>query len=480
VRRESSQARHPVKKAPVVLLEFNELCPSLMTEFIEAGHLPNFKKLRDASAIFTSEAKERAPFLEPWIQWINVHTGVPFSEHGVELLGESEKVTQPALWDLISEAGMKVWVCGSMNVHCTSDVTGDILPDPWTAERMTRPAELQTYNRFVRKQVQEHSNADAKFGKSDYLKFLAFMASHGLSSTTVKTAVNQLRSEKANGKRWRRAFILDLLQFDVFENIYKKEKPMFSTFFLNSTAHMQHVYWRNMQPELFQIKPTEKEQAEYSSAILEGYVHMDKLVERMLALVGKDATVIFATAISQQPFLGYEDKGGKRIYRPKDIAAFARWAGVQNLKACNPVMAEQFWLEFETHADMVAAAEVLDAVTCDGTPCLSVTREETAIHSGFNIRSQIDHNATLASPAAGVSTKFFDIFYAIEGLKSGMHHQDGLLWIRDPRISKSSNPRVAVESIAPTILDLLDVPIPAHLKDPSLRATPVLAGVGAA
>lgn len=474
-RRVSGHVRRSVKKAPVVLLEFNELCPSLMTEFIEAGHLPHFKKLRDSSAIFTSEAKERAPYLEPWIQWINVHTGVPFSEHGVELLGDAEKVTQPALWDLISEAGMKVWVCGSMNVHCTSKVTGDLLPDPWSAESYTRPADLLTYNRFVRKQVQEHSNADAKFGKADYLKFLSFMMSHGLSMTTIKTAINQLRSEKKNGKRWRRAFILDLLQYDVFEHIYKKESPAFSTFFLNSTAHMQHVYWRNMQPELFTIKPTEKEQREYSSAILEGYVHMDKIIERVLGIAGSDATVIFATAISQQPYLGFEDKGGKRIYRPRDIDAFARWVGVKDLKACNPVMAEQFWLEFETNADMVAAAEVLDRVTCDGKPCLAVNREETAIHCGFNIRTQIEPGAILASPAAGASAKFFDIFYAIEGLKSGMHHQDGLLWIRDSRISKSSNPRVAVESIAPTILDLLDVPIPAHMADPSLRTVQIQA-----
>ena len=461
-----------MKKTPIVLLEFNELCPSLMTEFIEAGHLPNFKKLRETSAIFTSEAKERAPFLEPWIQWINVHTGVPFSEHGIELLGESEKCTVPALWDLISAAGMNVWICGSMNVHCTSGVEGDLLPDPWSAEGYTRPAELRTYNRFVRKQVQEHSNASAKFGKADYLKFLAFMASHGLSSTTITRAINQLRSEKIEGKRWRRAFILDLLQYDVFEHIYKKNRPSFSTFFLNSTAHMQHVYWRNMQPEIFQIKPTEKEQQEYSSAILEGYQHMDKVIARVLDLVGPEATVIFATAISQQPYLLYEDKGGKRIYRPKDIAAFARWAGVKNLKACNPVMAEQFWLEFETHEQMLSAAGILEQVTCNGRPCLSVTREETAIHSGFHIREQIPADAVLASAASSISTKFFDIFYAIEGLKSGMHHQDGLLWIRDARISRSSNPRVAVESIAPTILDLLDIPIPAHMHDPSLRTAP--------
>jgi len=467
-----------MNKRPVILLEFNELCPSLMTEFIEQGHLPNFKKLRDASAIFTSEAKERAPYLEPWIQWINVHTGVPFSEHGVEHLGESEKVTQPALWDLISQAGMKVWVCGSMNVHCTSDVTGDILPDPWTAESMTRPAELLVYNRFVRKQVQEHSNAAAKFSKFDYLKFLSFMLSHGLSLNTIKTAVNQLRNERSNGKRWRRAFILDLLQFDVFENIYKKEKPVFSTFFLNSTAHMQHVYWRNMQPELFQIKPTEQEQKEYSSAILEGYVHMDKLVERMLKLVGDNATIIFLTAISQQPFLNYEEKGGKRLYRPTDIAAFARWAGVQNLVACNPVMAEQFWLQFNTHAEAEAAARLLGTVNVDGELCFGAEGghvEDNALITGFNIRHQIEPGAVLASPTVNATADFFSIFYAIEGMKSGMHHPDGLLWIRDPRIPKSSNPRVAVESIAPTILDLLDVPIPAHLKDPSLIKTPVLA-----
>ncbi len=48
-----------------------------------------------------------------------------------------------------------------------------------------------------------------------------------------------------------------------------------------------------------------------------------------------------------------------------------------------------------------------------------------------------------------------------------------------PRVS----PRVAVESIAPTILDLLDVEIPKHLKDPSLLkpvvAEPELVAVGA-
>ena len=36
----------------MILLEFNELSPSLMETFIEQGYLPNFKRLRDQSQAF--------------------------------------------------------------------------------------------------------------------------------------------------------------------------------------------------------------------------------------------------------------------------------------------------------------------------------------------------------------------------------------------------------------------------------------------
>lgn len=456
-----------MEQRPIVLLEFNELCPALMARFISQGHLPNFKKLRDESAQFISEAEERAPFLEPWIQWINVHTGVPYSVHGIFHLSDGHKVEQPAVWDLISDAGRNVWVCGSMNIHCRTDVNGSVLPDPWSTDVTLKPGLLKTYFEFVRRQVQEHSNADAKFSKKDYLSFLSFMASHGLSSETISTTVKQLMNERSEGKRWRRAFILELLQFDLFANVYKKEKPAFSTFFLNSTAHMQHVYWRNMEPELFAIKPSDDEQKEYSSAIVDGYIHMDKILGRMMELVGTEATIIFGTAISQQPFLKFEEQGGKHIYRPRDIGGFIRWAGVTTAKQCNPVMAEQFWVEFASEAEAAAGAEILKGVHMGGTPALMVSQEGASVFCGFCIRRVIEKNETVTSGAQTVP--FFDLFYKIEGIKSGMHHPDGLLWIRDPRISAPENgEKVKLESIAPTILEMMEIGVPAHMHSPSL------------
>src|SRR5437667_12891418 len=126
---------------------------------------------------------------------------------------------------------------------------------------------------------------------------MRFMPSHGLSSSTVKSIVEQLLAERLGKDRWERVFLMDMLQFDLFSSVYRTLKPHFSTFFLNSTAHLQHMYWRNMEPELFKVKPAPADQEKFKLAILSGYREMDRLVGRVLRLVGDDAVVIFCTAL---------------------------------------------------------------------------------------------------------------------------------------------------------------------------------------
>jgi hypothetical protein len=137
------------------------------------------------------------------------------------------------------------------------------------------PEELNTFFRFIQTNVLEYTNERLPLTTADYLKVGAFLASRGLSAQTVKTVFSSWPPKRDGHNRWRRAVILDRLQFDVFRSYYRKLEPTFSTFFLNSTAHYQHSYWRNMNPEPFQIKPTAAEQAEYAPAVLFGYQEMD-------------------------------------------------------------------------------------------------------------------------------------------------------------------------------------------------------------
>ena len=51
--------------ASVMLIELNELSPPLMDRFIQAGELPNFARFYREAQVYTTDAGEKPPFLEP-------------------------------------------------------------------------------------------------------------------------------------------------------------------------------------------------------------------------------------------------------------------------------------------------------------------------------------------------------------------------------------------------------------------------------
>jgi hypothetical protein len=464
------RARTDAAHTSVILLEFNELSPALIHRFMKAGELPNFDRLYHESHVYTTDAEETAPNLEPWIQWVTVHSGLSFEEHGIFLLGDGHKLQHKCVWDILSDNNLRVWVCGSMNVRYDEPINGCVLPDPWAADSRPYPDELTAWSTFAQRNVQEHTNERVPLSKSDYAKFIAFMVSHGLSLSTAAAIVRQLVAERvAKSERWRRATILDKLQWDVFRWYYRKLKPHFATFFLNSTAHFQHMYWRNMDPGPFKLKPTDDDQARYASAILYGYKEMDKIVGSALALAGRETMVILASALSQQPCLVYEDSGGKTFYRPRVFEDVLHFAGIASPHRVAPVMSEQFHIHFDTEADAGSAAERLQALSVDGRPAMNVEQRGSSVFAGCRIFEQLPQEALLTSGDAAQSAPFFSLFYQAEGIKSGMHHPEGVLWIRHPAKShRVIAERVPLRNVAPTILNLFGVPQPRFMTGAAL------------
>jgi hypothetical protein len=457
------------KSRSVILLEFNELSPGLMDRFMGEHRLPNFRRLYQTSQVYITDAQENAPCLNPWIQWVTVHSGLPYCEHQVFHLGEGHKLQRKCLWDLVSDTGQSVWVCGSMNVRYDLPLNGLLLPDPWTTGAEPYPNTLQPYFRFVRQNVLEHTSERVPLSTSDYVNFLSFMLKHGLSIATIRSVVHQLLTERRGKNRWKRGVILDQLQFDLFHWYYRALRPRFSTFFLNSTAHFQHLYWRNLEPEAFQAKPSTHEQAEFQDAILFGYQEMDKLIGKFLDLCDEDTTLIFATGLSQQPCLKYEELGGKSFYRPRDFEQFLRFVGITAPHTVSPVMSEQFHIFFQSEADACEAEERLKKLRVHGQEAMAVEQRGPGVFSGCSIIQNLPKDAVLTVSNSERRIPFFDLFYQVEGKKSGMHHPDGMLWINqhgaDHRVYDG---KVPLTAIAPTVLDLLDVPKPGFMQERSL------------
>jgi hypothetical protein len=457
----------------VIVLELNELAPALMDRFIAQGHLPGFARLRSESITCVTDAEETAPNLEPWIQWITVHTGLSYSEHGVFLLGDGPKLEAPRIWDMVADAGRRAWICGSMNSAVSSARRENlfVLPDPWAMGVAPQPAGMfDAFFHLVRTYVQEYTRDSPPLTRGDYLRFAHFMVENGLSPKSVIDTLRQLASERTGGTRWKRAAILDRLQWDVFRHNFRKLKPALSTYFVNSTAHYQHFYWRNMQPELFDLRDEASTETGLEDAILFGYQKMDRIVQECLSLAGSEATVVLCSALGAQPMRGYDADGGKQIIRTIDVDALLSYLGVTQRYQYAPVMSDQFHLLFDSQADAVAAQDRMKALKMDdGREVLMARRDGADLHCGVEILMMPPAKAEVVTPHNNQPKPFNALFYPAQGMKSGMHHPDGILWIRTPkRRHLELRRKVSLRELAPTLLELAGVRTDHHFAMPPM------------
>lgn len=459
------------ESSSLIVLEFNELTPALMDRFIAEGKLPSFAALKSRSRVFVTDAQETPPNLEPWIQWVTVHTGMRFGEHGIFLLGDSAKIAHDSIWDVAGRSGRSSWICGSMNASRGPDFRGTILPDPWSVHVKPNDPKLMPYFEFVRSQVMEYTRTGSTYSLVDAAKFLWFMVRNGLRASTVWAVVTQLWSERSANTSWKRATILDRLQFDLFRSYYKRARPDLSTFFLNSTAHYQHVYWRNMDPGPFSIKPSEPEQQAQQDAVLYGYQSMDRIVGEVLALARPNTTIVLASALGQQPCLTYENLGGKCFYKPEDYRTFLRFAGIDPEKcAAEPVMSEEFHIRFDSEESARVGCERLRSIRVLDRPALNVRDDGASAMVGCCVFSELPPDATIRGP--GGEKRFRDLFYFVDTKKSGMHHPLGIFWVATPdglEVGARETRTIGLVDVAPTLLKLIGLRPP-----PTMRGTAVV------
>jgi hypothetical protein len=446
--------------AKVLLLEFNEICPSLLDNWFAAGKLPNFRRFYEQSDVFISTADETDPAnLEPWIQWYSVHTGLPYAEHQVFHLTDGPRAGHMDLWRLVQQAGKSAMNCSSMNAKALGGDRAFFLPDPWCVAEACWPPELAIYAKVVAISVQEYSNTRAPLSWRDYADFLGFLAGHGLSPATVAAIVKQLVAEKLTSEnlRWKRVSLLDRLQYDLFAHYYSRLRPDFATFFSNSTAHLQHAYWRHMDPAPFAIKPAAPERELYGDAVLCGYEAMDGLIGRFLELVDPDTVVILCSALSQQPFLKWEQKGGQHFYRLHDVSRLLAMLDASPVKV-EPVMTHQYLVRFDSEEAMEAARDRLRALMVGGKALCGVEEApDNSLEFGCQIFTSLTGDEVLTGiPEVNRPVRFNDLFYAIQAVKSGCHHPDGVLWVRTGR-HRVHPGRVSILDIAPTICGLLQL-----------------------
>ncbi len=423
----------------VIALEFNELNAEVLQRMMSAGKLPNFSRLLQHNPMLTTRAEESYVNLEPWIQWVTVHTGKTQREHGAFNLSDVQHSDMQQAWDLMAQQGIRCGVVSPMNARRGDFESGFFIPDPWSTSNDTFPQRLHPVYQFLQQRVQSH-NISLEAGASR-MSFAMELLRLGMPLRHVAdVAMAYVASRLDPKKKWRLAAELDRFLWRLTKILRNKFKTEFTSVFMNSVAHYQHHYWTDHDakhwapryPALFaRTNPmSEANLHPGDDPIAYGLQVYDDIVGEALDEVGPEGLIVI-TGLSQVPFDGKLDKGapaqGFYLYRPFDHEAMLKALNIQHARVA-PLMSRDMMLYFDTEAQRQQALDDLKSVTVNGLAVFSCTQEtDLRLFCKVFFSDAAADDAVIQMGGRTVPGVSFGQLFKLITFKTGHHHCDGLV-----------------------------------------------------
>ena len=400
----------------ILLLELNEFNEPLLREASENLGLKNIERLLQfhKSETWTDDVYEN-DFLEPWVQWVSIHTGIPSSQHQIKHLGDVPQLKTPQLWEKLSEKGISSGIWGAMNAnrnqaaHCLF-----FFPDPWTASENAFPEELNALLnplRYISKNYRSNLAMVQQIGS-----LIRLFKKHKLGKCLAKEFFLLLKNALGyKGKPFVFVSFLDYLSARLFLRCKEFYNPTFSLLFLNSIAHLQHHEWKDRK-----IAPKDP--------LAHGFRNIDRILGHIFNTMQPDDLFIVANALSQK---NTNDEKPWILYRQMDHQKFLQSVGIQDARV-EAHMTHDAHLFFPFAASTQKAREILQNVRVRGSTLFFV---ESYPNEPLKLFYRIQFTDALPKEAhfeaSGKSHPFFDLFTAIVQ-RTGRHIQTGTLFCNKP------------------------------------------------
>ncbi|MBY9063459.1 hypothetical protein K7957_11010 [Sphingomonas yunnanensis] len=338
----------------VLLIEFNELNFEALQAYAARGELPHFADFLGRVGYAETSSEARYEELEPWIQWVTAHTGLPLAQHGVFRLGDIVDADIPQIWEQLAEQGLRVGAISPMNAKCRRRDMAFFVPDPWTrTDIVASPLVRRMFDGIVQA---VGDNATSRVSPRSLLN-LAVGAAVTARPRNYRRYVALVAA--ARRRPWNKAIFLDLLLADLFTSEVRRHRPHFASLFLNAAAHIQHHYMFSSAVYAGPMRNPSWYVAAGVDPLLDVYRAYDHILGDLLASLPR-ARLMLATGLHQDPHptLTY-------YWRLRDHAAFLTGLAVP-FTAVEPLMSRDFVVRCADSASAAVAATMLSAITDDG------------------------------------------------------------------------------------------------------------------
>jgi hypothetical protein len=398
----------------LILVELNEVNFEFVERYARRGSLPTLKKLVDNHGLIETSSEKRYEELEPWIQWVTAHTGLPLADHGIRRLGDIVQQDLDQTWEMLEAQGISVAAISPMNAKNRCRNARFFIPDPWTQTPVTGNAMLKALHRALSQVVSE--NASGRIAPASLFWLVANLIRYGRLDRVLGQVSRAMRSRS---RPWSKALLLDRLLADVFVSCWKSTRPQFASLFLNAAAHIQHHYMYSSSVYEGPHRNPEWYAKADIDPLLEVYQVYDQIVADVIRME-PTARLLIATGLHQDPC-----PNPVFYYRLKDHAQFLKRLGIQFLKVV-PLMSRDFTVECKDQQGCERAAAILrGTVAPDGTPLFSAE-----VRAG-SVFAMLIYPLEIAAPfpirdAEGLSWDLIGevVFVA---LKNGVHNGTGYL-----------------------------------------------------
>ncbi|MGF1560549.1 MAG: alkaline phosphatase family protein [Geminicoccaceae bacterium] len=400
---------------PCFLIALNEINLDFVQAYVDDGALPTFRRLLEQHGLTRTVGQAAGVDVEPWIQWVSVHTGLAYDEHGIFRLGDITERELEQIWEhLEAKHGCKVGAISPMNAANRTRAPAFFIPDPWTPTPASGAPFLQELGRAVAQGVQ--SNAQGGGSMAMYATLLKAVARSALGPSGPALARHALAARK---RRYHRAILLDTLLADVFARATRRTRPDFASLFLNAGAHIQHYFLFNAKA----YRGDERNPAWYippdRDPVFEVYQAYDHLLARLLAQLG-EARMLIATGLHQDPV-----NQPVFYYRLRDHADFLNTLGA-DFTEVEVRMARDFLVRCATETDAAATeAALLSCRDDDGRAIMSVDNRGSSLFVTLTYPHEIKPDFRLHH--AGGTLEGFADMVVFSAIKNGDHNGEGYL-----------------------------------------------------
>lgn len=459
-------ARHWTVAPKVLLVGLDGASWNVLDPLLEAGELPAIASLEKDGA--SGNLQSIPPLYSP-ILWTTIATGVLPERHGItSFYATQEQLRVPRIWELASERGKKVGVFRWWATWPPRPVNGFLIPGILAQDSQTLPPEYSFVN-----QLRIDRKAGNPIGFGGYLRTGLDFLRCGLRFEDARhIAAGLWRSWRTqDGKIFHHAQRAAEMRLNaaVYGHLLRRFKPDYTSFYDNGIDLLAHYYWHYYEPEKFPNVSAE-EAALYGHFIPDHVRLSDEVLGEFLQHVDPSTTVLVVS-----------DHGVKASADGKFMAA------LPNVE----LILEDLGLEESFYGIQLADVTFIES-TAPGTEERQAALSDLAdrlrtylvVETGkpvFETRVDPTSDRIQVHPLTGDKATDWHVdvdgrtvplkrWVPFRGVKSGTHHDTGIILARGPMIRPGSRFEGAtILDVAPTALYLLGEPVARDLDGKILQ-----------